>query len=99
MPEDDWALGQNEVDVRNDARRARIGGDMPVGGRMSEGENGHVVSAAGTPERTFPTNDLTDAVEHLRSLNETPAINEDAEQRRQESISRTLDEIQRLMDA
>ncbi len=24
MPDDDWALGQNEVDVRNEARRARM---------------------------------------------------------------------------
>ncbi len=23
-PDDDWALGQNEVDVRNEARRARL---------------------------------------------------------------------------
>ncbi len=42
--------------------------------------------------------DLADAVEHLRRLNETPAINAHAEQRQQESITRTLDEIQRLMD-
>ncbi len=42
--------------------------------------------------------DLADAVEHLRRLNETVPISPDAEQRRQESITRWLDEIQRLMD-
>ncbi len=82
MPEDDWALGQNEVDVRNEARNPLNA--MPI----------RHANVDGTVDR-----DLADAVEHLRRMNETPAINADAEQRRQESITRTLDEIQRLMDA
>ncbi len=68
MPDDDWSLGQNEVDVRNEASKAAF------------------------------ARDIADVVAHLRHLNETLAINDDAEQRRQESITRTLDEIQRLMD-
>ncbi len=31
MPDDDWALGQNEVDVRNEARKARSGLTEPSG--------------------------------------------------------------------
>lgn len=50
------------------------------------------------PDQRAFERDLADAIEHLRRLNETPSINEDAEQRRQESITRTLNEIQRLMD-
>ncbi len=89
MPDDDWALSQNEVDVRNEARRPANA--MPI------------VYACKNPEQAWIDEvereiDLAQAIEHLRRLNETPAINADAEQRRQESITRTLDEIQRLMD-
>ncbi len=79
MPDHDWALGQNEVDVRNEARRPANGWEF--------------VKWADEVD-----NDLTEAIKHLAVLHQTVAINEDAEQRRQESITRTLDEIQRLMD-
>ncbi len=81
MPDDDWALGQNEVDVRNEARKPANA--MPLRHAKIDG--------------TVDT-ELADAIDHLRHLNETVPINNDAEQRRQESITRTLDEMQRLMD-
>ncbi len=88
MPDDDWALGQNDVDVRNEARNpANL---MPLVYTYRNSEQDWIDEV----ERGM---DLTEAIEHLRILNETPAINADAEQRRQESITRTLDEIQRLM--
>ncbi len=81
MPDDDSLLGQNEVDVRNEARKP-----ITIGWLHQEND------------RLQRDDDLAQAVDHLRRLNETPSLNEDAEQRRQESITRTLDEIQRLMD-
>ncbi len=81
MPDHDSMLGQNEVDVLNEARNPLNA--MPI-------RHAKIDGAIDT--------ELADAVEHLRRLNETTAINADAEQRRQESIIRTLDEIQRLMD-
>ncbi len=91
MPDDDWALGQNEVDVRNEQRKHHYW-DSVIS-----------VFSCASPEQDWIADqergrDLTDAIEHLRRLNETMSINEDAEKRRQESITRTLDEIQRLMD-
>ncbi len=89
MPDDDSLLGQNEVDVRNEARK------HPYWDSVLS------VFACASPEDDWIADqdrDLADAIEYLRCLNETPAINADAEQRLQESITRTLDEIQRLMD-
>ncbi len=85
MPDDDWALGQNEVDVRNEARKAAFATLLPFGAEQTDDEQ-------------QSDRDLADAIEHLRRLHETVPINPDAERRRQESITRTLDEIQRLMD-
>ncbi len=85
MPDDDWALGQN--DVRNEALKERWRQNFADDVRRLH------ANVDGTVDR-----DLADAVDHLRRLNETMSINEDAEKRRQESITRTLDEIQRLMD-
>ncbi len=91
MPDDYSLLGQNEVDMRNEARK------HPYWDSVLS------VFACVSPEDHWIADqqhkrDLADAVEHLRILNETVPINEDAEQRKQESITRTLDEIQRLMD-
>ncbi len=105
MPDDDWALGQNEVDVRNEARRTAqraFQGRPPHGlcgrcGAPYDGVAKHGPRYCSKPGQALH-DDLAQAIEHLRRLNETPAINEDAEQRLQESITRTLDEIQRLMD-
>ncbi len=92
MPDDDALLGQNEVDVRNEARKP-----------MHEIVLRRSIHIFDDAEQAFADQDverdLAQAIDHLRRLNETPAINENAEQRRQESITRTLDEIQRLMDA
>ncbi len=78
MRDDDWALGQNEVDVRNEARNPLNA--MPSRSRAEQ-----------------DSLDLWQALDHLGILLETPAINPDAEQRRQESIVRALEEIDRLM--
>ncbi len=90
MPEDDWALGQNEVDVRNEARNPLNA--MPIVYACKNREQDWI-------DEVEHEIDLAMAIEHLRRLSETPAINADAEQRRQQSITRTLDEIHRLMDA
>ncbi len=96
MPDDDSMLGQTEVDVRNEALK------HPYWDSVLS------VFACPSPEDDWIADqqrerDLADAVDHLRRLNETPAINTDAEQRLQQrlqqSITRTLEEIQRLMDA
>ncbi len=47
MPDDDWALGQNVVDVRNEARRARQGwpdGGLPHGEHPSDYDDSAVPS-------------------------------------------------------
>ncbi len=85
MPDDDWALGQNEVDVRNEARKPQH--EPPW---LDDRDDMRIDDPA--------NDDLAAAIDHLRRLHETQAINADAEQRRQQSITRTLDEIQRLMD-
>ncbi len=45
-PDDDWALGQNEVDVRNEARKPL--NDMPITGTSAQ-----IIFACRNPEQAW----------------------------------------------
>ncbi len=90
MPDDDWALGQNEVDVRNEARKPANA--MPTVYSCTNPESAWIDDV-----REQDSLDLWQALDHLGRLLETPAINPDAEERRHESIARAREEIARLM--